>query len=90
MNIKVLNKKVKHMFPEYCDLMAMLKQENPHFAKILEEHDVLDKEIRHLELSPVHLINDDIEMLKRKKLKYKDELYLLLKKAEHEQVQMAK
>lgn len=90
MDTKVLNKKVKNMFPEYCELMSMLKQENPHFAKILEEHDLLDKKIRHLELNPVNLINDDIEMLKRKKLKYKDELYLILKQAEQDRTAMTK
>ncbi|OTG84901.1 YdcH family protein [Acinetobacter sp. ANC 4648] len=87
MNIKVMNKKIKNMFPEYTELMTILKQENPHFAKILEEHDVLDKRITQLELNPVHVINDDIEILKRKKLKYKDEIYLLLKKAEQDSSQ---
>ena len=87
MNIKVMNKKIKNMFPEYSELMTILKQDNPHFAKILEEHDLLDKRIAQLELNPVHLINDDIEILKRQKLKYKDEIYLYLKKAEQDGLQ---
>ncbi len=87
MNIKVMNKKIKNMFPEYSELMTILKQDNPHFAKILEEHDLLDKRIAQLELNPVNLINDDIEILKRQKLKYKDEIYLYLKKAEQDGLQ---
>ena len=85
MNIKVMNKKLKNMFPEYSELMSELRQSNPHFAKMLESHDVLDRQITHLELNPVHAINDndDIETLKRKKLKYKDELYAFLKQAQH-------
>ena len=54
----------------------------PHFAKLFAEHDILDKKIVHLELDPVnHNIYDDIELMKRKKLKMKDELYLLLQQA---------
>ena len=85
MNIKVMNKKLKNMFPEYSELMSELRQSNPHFARMLESHDVLDRQITHLELNPIHAINDndDIETLKRKKLKYKDELYALLKQAQH-------
>lgn len=90
MNIKVMNKKIKNMFPEYCELMTLLKQENPHFSKMLEEHDSLDREITQLELNPVNLINDDIEKLKRKKLKYKDELYQILKRTEQENLKQAK
>ncbi len=82
MNIKVMNKKLKNMFPEYGKLMTELRQRDPHFAKMLEEHDVLDKQITRLELNPVHAINDDIETLKRKKLKYKDRLYALLQQAQ--------
>ena len=84
MSIKVMNKKLKNMFPEYSELMIALKQNDPHFAKMLEEHDELDRQIARLELDPVHSINDDddIETLKRQKLKYKDRLYALLKHAE--------
>ncbi|MBR5557227.1 MAG: DUF465 domain-containing protein, partial [Acinetobacter sp.] len=46
------------------------------------KHEQLDKEIAQLELNPVHLINinDDIELMKRKKLKLKDEIYQILNK----------
>ena len=50
--------------------------------KLFEKHEQLDKEIAQLELNPVHLINinDDIELMKRKKLKLKDEIYQILNK----------
>lgn len=70
------------MFPEFREQIQTLREENPHFAKIFEDHEQLDHEITHLELNPVNLINDDIEFLKRKKLKLKDEMYLLLKQAQ--------
>lgn len=78
MKTKEYNKKLKNMFPEFKDIIQVLREENPHFAKIFEEHEILDKEICQLEQNPVNLINDSIEKLKRKKLKLKDEIYQLL------------
>ena len=68
------------MFPEHRDLMSTLKQEDPHFAKLLIDHDELDREISHLELDPLNHIHENIEQLKRKKLRLKDQLYLILQK----------
>ena len=67
MNSKVMNKKLKLMFPEHRELMCTLKQEDPHFAKLLTDHDQLDREISQLELDPINHIHADIELLKRKK-----------------------
>ena len=78
MKTKECNKKVKLMFPEHREIIPLLRQDNPHFAKIFEEHEVLDQEICQRELNPVFRINDDIEALKRKKLRLKDEIYRLL------------
>lgn len=79
MKIKDWNKKTKLMFPEYRDIITQLRKENPHFAKIFEEHALLDQEICQLELDPVNHIHSEIELKKRKKLKLKDEIYRLLK-----------
>lgn len=81
MKMKECNKKYKNMFPEFKDIIPKLREDNPHFAKIFEDHDELDKQISQLEQNPVNLINDDIEILKRKKLRLKDEIYKLLKEA---------
>lgn len=78
MKTKECNKKIKKMFPEHHDLIHKLRHDDPHFAKIFEHHEELDKEIVQLELNPVNLINDNIELLKRKKLKMKDEIYKIL------------
>ncbi|TCB82187.1 YdcH family protein [Acinetobacter sp. ANC 4173] len=78
MNTKECNKKVKLMFPEHREIIPQLRQDNPRFAKIFEEHAELDQEIYQRELNPVFRINDDIEALKRKKLRLKDEIYRLL------------
>lgn len=78
MKTKECNKKVKKMFPEHQELIHKLRHDDPHFARIFESHQELDKEIAQLELNPVNLINDDIESMKRKKLKIKDEIYKIL------------
>ena len=82
MKTRDCNKKLKYMFPEYRDLIIQLRDENPYFARIFEEHEELDRQIAQLALDPVNLINTDIEAIKRKKLKLKDEIYRLLKNSE--------
>ena len=84
MKTKECNKKQKFMFPEFRELVQPLREDNPRFAKLFEEHEELDQHITHLELDPVRLMNEDIETLKRKKLKLKDEMYQILRTA-HEQ-----
>ncbi|RKG31338.1 YdcH family protein [Acinetobacter tianfuensis] len=79
MKTKDCNKKVKNMFPEFRDQIQELRNENPHFASMFEQHDELDKTIGQLELDPLNHLHEDIEILKRKKLKLKDEMYRLLK-----------
>jgi uncharacterized protein len=82
MKMKDCNKKYKNMFPEFKEIISTLRENNPHFAKMFEEHDELDREINDLEQNPINKINDDIEILKRKKLRIKDEMYRLLKQFE--------
>jgi uncharacterized protein len=86
MDTKTMNKKLKNMFPEYREIMPVLAQEDPHFAQLLEDHNELDREIVQIEQDPVKLIHEDIEGLKRKKLRLKDTLYHILQNAEHEQI----
>ena len=86
MKTKECNKKVKLMFPEHREVSPQLRQDNPHFAKIFEEHAELDQEICRRELNPVSRINDDIEALKRKKLRLKDEIYRLLQDHTNSQI----
>jgi len=69
------------MFPEYRDLISKLKQEDAHFARIFDEHNELDDKISGLENNPVTSGSEEIEELKKAKLKLKDELYALLQKA---------
>lgn len=69
------------MFPEYRDLISKLKSVDAHFAKLFERHNELDQRIRNLEEGIENADAMTIESLKKQKLKLKDELYLMLRKA---------
>lgn len=72
------------MFPEYRDLISKLKQDDAHFARLFDEHNELDHKISRLENNPVTSGVDEIDELKREKLHLKDQLYVILKKADEE------
>jgi len=55
------------MFPEYRDLIAKLKQEDAHFARLFDEHNELDDKITGLVNNPVTGGLDEIEELKKNK-----------------------
>jgi uncharacterized protein len=69
------------MFPEYRDLISKLKNSDLHFQKLFEEHNELDKKIKSIESGIVVDTSEAIESLKKQKLKLKDQLYEILKKA---------
>ncbi len=69
------------MFPEYRDLIAKLKAVDAHFARLFERHNELDQRIRNLEQGIENGDSTTIETLKKQKLKLKDELYVMLRKA---------
>ncbi|CAM2909907.1 YdcH family protein [Helicobacter felis] len=64
------------MFHEYRDEIKALKNKNPHFNKIFEEHNALDDEISTLE---THNADDlKVSTLKKKKLHLKDEIFHMI------------
>ena len=70
------------MFPEYRDLITKLKGHDHHFTKIIDKHNTLDESIKKMEARVVlPAVEDEIEALKREKLKLKDELWAILRKA---------
>ena len=69
------------MFPEYRDLITHLKSHDPHFQRLFDEHNALDQKIANLEAHIEHGTSQEIETLKKEKLRLKDQLYVYLKKA---------
>ncbi|HJV07877.1 YdcH family protein [Paludibacterium denitrificans] len=69
------------MFPEYRELISKLKNDDLHFSKLFDKHNELDQQIKNIEAHIADGSSDDIETLKKEKLRLKDELYALLKNA---------
>ncbi|MCK9470065.1 MAG: YdcH family protein [Porticoccaceae bacterium] len=70
------------MFPEFRDLITKLKHKDRHFDRLLNKHNELDQKIIDMEarIDPNEELK--IEQLKKEKLQLKDELYLLLRRAD--------
>ncbi|GGP28188.1 YdcH family protein [Silvimonas amylolytica] len=69
------------MFPEYRDLITQLKQCDPHFTRLFNRHNELDHAIKHIEIHVPGYNDLEVETMKKEKLRIKDELHVLLKKA---------
>ena len=68
------------MFPEYLDLISELKTSDRYFQALFDKHNTLDQRIKNMESRLEPGTPDEIEVLKKKKLAIKDELYGLLQK----------
>ncbi|HEX5738329.1 MAG TPA: YdcH family protein [Hydrogenophaga sp.] len=70
------------MFPEYRDLISRLKGHDIHFTRLFDKHNDLDQRITNMEAQIQPSTQPEIENLKKEKLLLKDQLYLILKKAQ--------
>lgn len=70
------------MFPEYRDLISRLKGHDVHFTRLFDKHNDLDQRIKNMEAQIQPSTQPEIENLKKEKLLLKDQLYVILKKAE--------
>ena len=68
-------------FPELHDAMHELKTHDAHFRKLFEEYEQLDKKIYRIESDAEPDSDQYTEELKVQRIKLKDELYAMLKKA---------
>ncbi|CAB1368781.1 YdcH family protein [Denitratisoma oestradiolicum] len=69
------------MFPEYRELISQLKAHDRRFDSLCIKHNELDQKIQDMEAHIEPASHEDIEILKKKKLRLKDEIFELLKKA---------
>lgn len=75
----VANHSLINDFPESRDLIHQLKAQNPEFARKVAEYHDLDHRVRGLETRSVPTSDENFEMLKKKRLYLKDEIYSILK-----------
>ena len=66
------------MFHEYRDEVTALKTHNAHFAKIFDEHNELDDRIKKIEEGEEVMGDMELEVLKKQKLRLKDEAYVMI------------
>jgi uncharacterized protein YdcH (DUF465 family) len=69
------------MFPEYRELISRLKGHDIHFTRLFDKHNDLDQRIKNMEAQIQPSTQPEIETLKKEKLLLKDQLYVILKKA---------
>ncbi|MBU2754209.1 DUF465 domain-containing protein [Acidithiobacillus sp. CV18-2] len=62
-------------FPELTEKMQALREESPHFEKLLNEFRSVTLEIEHIERSDAASGSTSLEELKKKRLAIKDEVY---------------
>ena len=74
------------MFPEYRDLITKLKNEDAHFARLFDKHNEIDQKIKNQEANIELATQQEVETLKKEKLKIKDELYAILRQYSAKQV----
>lgn len=68
------------MFPEYRDLISKLKNSDRRFERLFDKHNELDHKISNIEDGTIIDTSASIEVLKKEKLKLKDEIFQVLKK----------
>jgi uncharacterized protein YdcH (DUF465 family) len=69
------------VFPEFRDLITQLKTTDRHFLHLFDKHNALDQKIKNMENHVEPGSHEQIETLKKEKLHLKDQLYVILKKA---------
>jgi len=72
------------MFPEYRELITHLKDVNPRFLSLFDKHHRLDDEIMRKEGPKGTGYGLKVALLKKEKLRLKDELYQILKNADRQ------
>ena len=77
----LLNHDIAHEFPEHLEKMRSLKSTDTHFAKLFSEYDVDNHAIKKYETGGAVISDDALEVLKKKRLNIKDQIYQRLLQA---------
>ncbi len=70
-----------HEFPEFEQEIRQLKMSDGHFARLFKEYHELDHEVRRIEEGVETTSDEYLETKKIARLRRKDELFSMLKKA---------
>ena len=76
----LLNHDLAHEFPEHLEKMRTLKASDAHFAKLFDAYDDNNHAIKKYELGGAVISDDALELMKKQRLKTKDDIYQYLQK----------
>ena len=71
----LLNHDIAHEFPEFLDKMRVLKSTDAHFAKLFNAYDEGNHQIKKHETGGAAISEEALEVLKKKRLNLKDQIY---------------
>ena len=71
-----------HEFPEFNKEIHHLKMNDNHFARLFKDYHEVTREVSRIEQGVENTSDEYIEQRKKQRLKLKDELFAMLKKAE--------
>ncbi len=71
----LLNHDLAHEFPEHVEKMRALKGSDARFGKLFSEYDEDNHAIKKYELGGGVITDEALEVLKKNRLKIKDEIY---------------
>ena len=76
--MELLNHDLAHEFPEHLEKMHELKTSDAYFAKLFTQYDEGDHAIKKYELGAEVISDDALEVLKKERLRVKDEIHQIL------------
>ena len=65
-------------FPEYVTRLHKLKTDNTHFRRLFDDYHEFNREIHQAEAVGVNISDEHIEILRKKRLLLKDEIFAML------------
>jgi uncharacterized protein len=77
----LLNHDLAHEFPEYLEKMRSLKMTDAHFGKLFAQYDDDNYAIKKYEMGDGVITDEALEVLKKTRLKIKDEVFHYLQQA---------
>ena len=79
--MNIPNHSLAQDFPELREQIHQLKTTNAHFSKLFGEYDAVEHHIHRIETGAEVASDERLEILKKQRIRLKDELYAMLKNA---------
>jgi len=70
---------ILHEFPNLEETIKQLHEKDPEFARLMDQHDDLDNEIRELEELNQPIDDLNMEEMKKRRALFKDQIYQYLR-----------